>query len=237
MDAQVSDEDILSLTDALTNGSSQDRLAALQSLGAIERTYPAIIPALIAALKDPDVAVRLAIAQAIERRGEPALTALIEQLREARGLLREAILNTIVLIGPPARAAVPILTELGDDPLAGPLVLRALRSIRHGKPTNWRRVFDSLSLAILLGGLLLEVLCEVLSWLGTFSRAQGMAYQIAIAWLAIGAYLGAVIGTRFGGGFAMHIGAKVFGLLCAAVGALVGRMLGRALEPLVKLLE
>src|SRR5438045_3779281 len=109
MDSQAADDELTRLVEELTQGPSPVRLAALQRLETMESDARVVIPALIAALKDRDVAVRLAIAQALERRGAPAIAALGEQLGEARGIMREAILNTFVLIGSPARAAVPKL--------------------------------------------------------------------------------------------------------------------------------
>lgn len=236
MDLQAAEQEVLQLVEELNSGSSEARKIALQKLDALEVDHPAILPALINALKDPDVAVRLALARELERRGDPAIAALIERLREARGLAREAILNVFVLIGPPAKAAIPILSALRDDPLVGALAQRALHSIRHGKPMDWRKLFNSLTVSIVLGGVVLALLCEFVSWLGVLAHEKSLAYQISISWLAIGAYFGAVIGMRVTGGMGMHTWAKFLGMACATAGAVIGRLLGQALEPLVQIL-
>lgn len=236
MDSPGADDDILALVEEIIGGSSAARLQALTELAVLEADHPAIVKALIRALKDGDVAVRLAIAQALERRGAPAITALVEGLRESRGTQREAILNTIVLIGPPARAAMPLLNALKDDPLVGSLAERALHAIRHGKPLDWHQLFDRLTLSIVLGGVLLAAICEFFSWLGLLSQAKGLGYQIAIAWCALGAYLGVILGLRLGGTLTMRLGGKVVGMTCAAAGAMVGRLVGEVLEPLIQAL-
>lgn len=233
---QTAEDEILQIVEELKDGSAEARKAALHKLEIIEADHPAILPALIAALKDKDVAVRLALARELERRGEPAITALIEQLRESRGLQREAILNVFVLIGPPAKSAIPILSALRDDPLVGPLAQRALNAVRHGKPMDWRKLFDSLSLSIVLGGVVLALSCEFFSWLGVLSQEKGLAYQISIAWLAIGAYFGAIIGMRVTNKMGIHAWAKFLGMTCAAAGAVLGRLLGKILEPLIQAL-
>lgn len=236
MDSPATDDDILPLVEELIDGSSEVRLRALKDLEMLDAEHPAIMPALITALKDRDVAVRLAMAQSLERRGAPAIAALMEGLRESRGRQREAILNTILLIGPPARAAVPLLEAMKDDPLFGPLAERALHCVRHGKPTDWRRLFESLTVWIVLCGVLLGVVCELLTWLGAFTRERGVSYEIAVAWAAIGAYFGAVMGLRFSGALGLRYGVKIMGLACAAAGGVAGRLLGQVLEPLIQTL-
>lgn len=76
----------------------------------------AVVARLVAALKDPDLDVRLALGQALARMPAAAVGPLGEALRDADPMRRAGAAYALGLIGEPAAAALPNLLDALDDP-------------------------------------------------------------------------------------------------------------------------
>lgn len=95
------------------------------------------IPALINALKDPDVDVRQWAAVALEWIGEDAKEAvpgLIEILKDEDGYVREWAAKALARMGPAAEEAMPALTEalIDDEPGVRESASEAIDTIQRG---------------------------------------------------------------------------------------------------------
>ncbi|MBN9121632.1 MAG: HEAT repeat domain-containing protein, partial [Planctomycetes bacterium] len=111
------------IEDALQSGkTARVRPAAAVALGSRYGRAPASVPALTAALADPDSDVRFAAAVALVQIGPrgsaehtSALPVLVEGLRDRREDVRIAASQNLLQTGPTARTAIPALTKLLDD--------------------------------------------------------------------------------------------------------------------------
>src|SRR5437870_4023210 len=95
------------------------RRAAVGELALVEAPDRSLIAGLVAALGDPDVSVRLAVARALQQFAPAAVPVLLASLGEAEDESRRVIVRTLGMMGPAARAALPALARLADDPQFG----------------------------------------------------------------------------------------------------------------------
>lgn len=235
METAVTNEEIAALVHELQEGNPSVRGEAAWALAVMGSGHPAVLPALIAALGDEDLAVRLAVAQALQDLGAPAVPALVEALAEAPAQQRQAIVNTLGLFGPLAHAAVPHLNVLRTAAETGQEAARALEAIQDRK-RDWKRALEKIAPWVLSAGILCAGVFEVVSWIDFFARTQGPALHVAVAWGILGAYFGAVAGTRLNRSIGLKLGMNYLGVAGCCAGAFVGQLASDALEPIVRVL-
>ncbi len=90
-------------------GRFQARVALV--IDGIAPTTEGLVPALVAAMRDPDVDVRILAAQALGRMGERVVPDLIAALEDTDAEMRRLSGATLGSMGPAARAAVPALIK------------------------------------------------------------------------------------------------------------------------------
>ncbi len=90
-------------------GRFQARVALV--IDGIAPTTEGLVPALVAAMRDPDVQVHILAAQALGRTGERVVPDLIAALEDTDAKTRHLCGTTLGLMGAAARAAVPTLIE------------------------------------------------------------------------------------------------------------------------------
>ena len=87
------------------------RLRVALVIDGIAPTTEGLVPALVAAMRDPDVDVRILAAQALGRMGERVVPDLIAALEDTDAEMRRLSGATLGSMGPAARAAVPALIK------------------------------------------------------------------------------------------------------------------------------
>jgi hypothetical protein len=126
--------DVPGLIDALRESQPLRRGVAALALRDLGPAALAALPALGTALGDPEVAVRMTVADAIARHGRGAVEVLDDLIAaaEAKGEhvhVQRSVAIALGGIGPPARAAIPALRELEKIPRVGPTAATAIRQI------------------------------------------------------------------------------------------------------------
>ena len=122
----------------------QVRGAAILALGDVERDAKAAIPALTALLGDPDPGIRLDVADALVKINpeakDAAIQALAELTKDKRWWVRRGAAKSLGKIGSEAKTAIPILTQLLNDPEADvqKAASEALEKIRAKKTQPFR---------------------------------------------------------------------------------------------------
>lgn len=192
---------------------------------------------LVAALLDPDVAIRLAAAYAMRELGRAAVRPLLDAFAEADLDHRLAIIQALGVIGKPARSALPVLEQLTENTELAATAALAIQNIRYGPPLDWNRLCSRLGVWFLVGGIVLEAGCLILHWVGHFSQTSGMALQISAAWAVVCAFVGAVLGAGLHGRLGVYVGANYLGIAGACVGAFLGEAIALLLGPLLRALQ
>jgi hypothetical protein len=230
------DEDLLALIEILHTGRSKARRGAARVLGQVRPVAEPIVTALVTALADRDAFVRLAAAQALQGIGAEAVPALIRAWGGADADYRNALAATVGMLGPCAKQAIPLLTKALEDGALRQSAADALARIRGGRLIAWDRALERTGPWVFAAVAVLALGNEVLSWIGVFSRAEGLALRIAVAWAVVGAGLGAMVGVSLRLRRGVRLGIKALGIGGAYAGLVVGGLVGPVVEPLVRVL-
>lgn len=137
-------ETIKILIDTLARQHAEARASAAEALGKISPVTPAIVPALISALRCDDHArVRSVVAQALGRIGQASIDSAVPQieqelvaaLRDEDELVRKSAVEALGHIGPRAVAAIPALQSAdkieNDGVVSGMIHVALLRISRE----------------------------------------------------------------------------------------------------------
>ncbi|MBL8797645.1 MAG: HEAT repeat domain-containing protein, partial [Planctomycetia bacterium] len=166
----MSETDLASeLVRLLQLGPGPERWDALRALQKLGPDAAAVVPELVAALSDPDLAYRMQAVLTLVGIGGPAVPPLLETFAAGDEDLRKAIIVTLGRIGQPAACAIPLLESLLEDPALDRVAAQALDRIRPVHvadlvPHFRRTFFQALGLcagcALAVGGVVL------LAWSG-----------------------------------------------------------------------
>src|SRR5208337_788954 len=186
------------------------------------------IPSLIAALKDPDVSLRIGVANTLAQIGAPAVMCLLDSYRQDEDVdFHQAIIITLGKIGPAAVAAVPMLTEIKEDEVLGPSARNALQQVGSRGVSSLAGEFKrTLPLVSLIVGLvLLAVVGAVLisSVSQRFIDPKGEIVQdVVFALTLFSAGMGGIIGAYRWGRVGAILGTLGFGLGGTVLGLIAG---------------
>jgi HEAT repeat protein len=122
---------------------SKDRREATDALGWLGPTVDRSLPALIAALYDPDQLVRANAGVALGRFGGLAVPALIRQTESGPVEVRRGAALALGFIGKPAEPAIPALVQLLSDP-ENSVRQEAARSLAKIGPMSVGPLIDTL---------------------------------------------------------------------------------------------
>lgn len=96
----------------LSLSEAEDRLRAVQTLGALGPSALSAAPMLVKLFSDPVYAVRIGAMKAVAAMGEGAIPLLIEALGDQGDVVRALASKALSTIGPKAKDAVPVLSQL-----------------------------------------------------------------------------------------------------------------------------
>jgi hypothetical protein len=241
MSSEPEDDLVTRLLCEFRQGTTEERRSVLHILADLGPKAAAAVPPLIAALRDPDPAVRPDAARALACIGKAAVGPLVEALHDDDVDFRQAVFIALGLIGPAASAALPVVRAALDDEQLGPAATQALRQIEH---SQWAERFHDLKALLPAGGLLLGTVAilllgaAALTWaareLFPDSGAAGPTAAVAVAFL--GVVMGALIGGHYRGVPGAMVGSLVLGIGGGLTGLLLGGAFGAVLEPLNRVL-
>ena len=212
-------------------------LAAVRILATLGPAAEPAVPALVAALRDPDIAVRTLTARALAAVGRAAVLPLVEAMQEDDVDLRKAIITTLALIGPAAAAAMPVLRAAVGDEHLGPSAAQALRRIeRTPLAVVLARVEALMPMVLLIAGVFLAMAggAAGLTWVGAefFPASGGAAATAAFGVGILGAVLGGLVGAHRYGSLGAASGAVLLGLGGGLTGLVLGGVLGTTMGPI-----
>ncbi len=168
------------IEDALKNGKApRVREAAALALRERYGSGAASIPALTAALADPEFAVRFAASSALVQIGPrdsaahaSAVPVLVEGLQQKDEAVRLRASQYLRTTGPTARAAVPALTKLLDDPSAEVKLEAGLALVTIDK-AHGAAAAPALTQGLALGESLATRAAKALAELGPVAKGAG----------------------------------------------------------------
>lgn len=225
------------LIQTLRMGRSSDRQAALKALGALGLEAVDAVPALIQTLTDRLPGIRLAAADTLRRIGTPAVPLMLQALQEDHTTQRRAIIVSLGRMGSSALGALPVLTQLLDDPLVRTEAVEAVENIQGAPRKTLRRVIRQVEYWAFFGAVVVTIMAIVIGTISrVFYQSRGVPLMAALGWGVLGAMFGILVGATRQGRHATVPWAIIIGFGGALGGGLIGGVLGVIFEAVISVL-
>lgn len=232
--------------------SARSLKLARKLLAAPDLDVELVLPYLLDALRDADLATRQTASALLVELGPVVVPALLDVWDEPDAELRQALIVTLGRIGPAAVRAVPLLRRVPETHFLAPYAKQALALIHPPvlrdvlaalqSPWTWSRLIDWLLFVVThpVTAVIsfISTFLSVVHWHRALAGAHGqIAPAVQASFALLGIYCGGTLGANLGGWSTAKSASKLGGLCGASAGLLVGGLAAALVEPLAAALR